>query len=51
MTLPKMGEKKIVATKLLKMEGEKKDAISTTFFIANYMWYEREEEKGGERKC
>ena len=36
--LPKMGEKKkrIVATKLPKMEGKKKDAMSTTFFTTNY---------------
>ena len=40
MALPKMGEKKkrkktkgrIVATKLPKMEGKKKDAMSITFF-------------------
>ena len=39
MTLPKMGEKKkIVAIKLPKMEGGKKDATSITFFTTNYKW-------------
>ena len=40
MALPKMGvkkKKKIVATKLLKME-RKKNATSTTFFTTNYRW-------------
>ena len=33
------GEKKIVATKLSKMEGKKKkDTTSTTFFTTNYKW-------------
>ena len=39
MALPKMGEKKIiVATKLLKMKGEKKDAMFIIFFTTNYKW-------------
>ena len=41
MALPKMGRKKkkrIVATKLPKMEGEKKDPMFTTFFTINYRW-------------
>ena len=41
MALPKIGEKKkkrIVATKLPKMEGKKKDVTSTTFFTTNYKW-------------
>ena len=40
MTLPKMKKekkKRIMATKLPKME-EKKDATSTTFFTTNYRW-------------
>ena len=29
---------RIVATKLPKMEGKKKDAMSITFFTINYRW-------------
>ena len=31
-------KKRIVATKLPKMDGKKKDATSTTFFTTNYRW-------------
>ena len=31
-------KKRIVATKLPKMEREKKDATSITFFTTNYRW-------------